>query len=271
MLRGFYTAAAGMVAQQRKTDLLTNNMANSNTPGFKADQSSLRAFPELLLQRMGKQTVPVENAFSIPSSSMVGAVNTGVYMQEVLPKFLQGDLQETQNKTDLALQDLNPNSTSAVFFSVQDKDGNVKYTRNGNFTLDGEGYLTTANGLYVLDRGGNRIRLNSVDFTVDSSGQISEQGRQAGTLGIAIAANSNSLIKEGAGLYRMDNNSALPQAPGASFQVKQGCLERSNVDVSQTMTDMLSAYRSFEANQKVLQAYDHSMDKAVNEVGRVNG
>lgn len=271
MLRGFYTAAAGMVAQQRKTDLLTNNMANSNTPGFKADQSSLRAFPELLLQRMGKQTVPVENAFSIPSSSMVGAVNTGVYMQEVLPKFLQGDLQETQNKTDLALQDLNPNSTSAVFFSVQDKDGNVKYTRNGNFTLDGEGYLTTANGLYVLDRGGNRIRLNSVDFTVDSSGQISEQGRQAGTLGIAIAANSNSLIKEGDGLYRMDKNSALPQAPGASFQVKQGCLERSNVDVSQTMTDMLSAYRSFEANQKVLQAYDHSMDKAVNEVGRVNG
>ena len=197
MLRGFYTAAAGMIAQQRKTDLLTNNMANSNTPGFKADQSSLRAFPELLLQRMGKQTVPVENAFSIPSSSTVGAVNTGVYMQEVLPKFLQGDLQETQNKTDLALQDLNPNSTSSAFFSVQDKDGNVKYTRNGNFTLDGEGYLTTANGLYVLDRGGNRIHLNSVDFTVDSSGQISEQGSQAGTLGIAIAANPNSLIKEG--------------------------------------------------------------------------
>ncbi|HBE2402087.1 TPA: hypothetical protein KL340_005365, partial [Escherichia coli] len=63
MLRGFYTAAAGMIAQQRKTDLLTNNMANSNTPGFKADQSSLRAFPELLLQRMGKQTVPVDNSF----------------------------------------------------------------------------------------------------------------------------------------------------------------------------------------------------------------
>jgi len=139
MLRGFYTAAAGMIAQQRKTDLLTNNMANSNTPGFKADQSSLRAFPELLLQRMGKQTVPVDNSFTIPSSSLVGAVNTGVYMQEVLPKFLQGDLQETQNNTDLALQDLNPNSTSSVFFSVQDKDGSVKYTRNGNFTLDGDG------------------------------------------------------------------------------------------------------------------------------------
>lgn len=271
MLRGFYTAAAGMIAQQRKTDLLTNNMANSNTPGFKADQSSLRAFPELLLQRMGKQTVPVDNSFTIPSSSLVGAVNTGVYMQEVLPKFLQGDLQETQNNTDLALQDLNPNSTSSVFFSVQDKDGSVKYTRNGNFTLDGDGNLTTADGLYVLDSNGKKIRLDSVDFTVDSNGQINQQGRRVATIGVAYAANTNSLVKEGDGLYRMEDNSALPQAPGTSFQLKQGYLESSNVDTTQSMTDMLSAYRSFEANQKVLQAYDHSMDKAVNEVGRVNG
>ncbi|MBS4175440.1 flagellar hook-basal body protein [Bacillus sp. FJAT-49736] len=271
MLRGFYTAASGMIAQQRKTDLLTNNMANSNTPGFKVDQSSMRAFPELLLQRMNKQTVPVDNTFTIPSSSRVGAINTGVYMQEVLPKFLQGDLQATQNKTDLALQDINPDSASTVFFSVQDKDGKVKYTRNGNFTLDGEGYLTTANGLYVLGRNGNRIHLNSADFSVDSSGRVSENGTQAGTLGIAYAANPNTLIKEGDGLFRVDNNTVLPTAPNTLFQVKQGYLERSNVDVSQTMTEMLSAYRSFEANQKVLQAYDHSMDKAVNEVGRVNG
>jgi flagellar basal-body rod protein FlgF len=274
MLRGFYTAASGMIAEQRKTDLLTNNMANSNTPGFKVDQSSLRAFPELLLQRMGEQTVPVDNAFTLATQSKVGSVNTGVYMQEVLPKFLQGDLQETQNKTDMALQDLNPNSTSSVFFTVKDQDGKVKYTRNGNFTLDSEGYLTTASGLYVLDNKGNQIHLNGEDFSVNSDGKVSEQGTQVGSLGIAFAANPKGLVKEGDGLYRMKNNSALPQTstiPNASFRVNQGFLERSNVDVSQSMTDMLSAYRSFEANQKVLQAYDHSMDKAVNDVGRVNG
>ena len=95
MFRGFYTAASGMYTQQRKTEMLTNNMANVNTPGFKADQSSIRAFPEMLLQRLESTPSPAGN-------SEVGAVNTGVYMQESIPRFIQGDLRQTDLPTDLA-------------------------------------------------------------------------------------------------------------------------------------------------------------------------
>src|SRR6185437_4157523 len=110
MLRGFYTAASGMYAQQRKTDMLTNNMANINTPGFKADQSAIRAFPEMLLQRFesGKEN-------GVPSTRQIGAINTGAYMQEVIPNFVQGDLRQTDRQTDFALTDIDGGT---VFFTV---------------------------------------------------------------------------------------------------------------------------------------------------------
>ncbi|MGE8207064.1 flagellar hook-basal body protein [Heyndrickxia sp. NPDC080065] len=270
MLRGFYTAASGMLTQQRKTDLLTNNMANSNTPGYKSDQSTIRAFPEMLLERIDPKSIPVENNISFSKFQTIGALNTGVYLQEAIPKFKQGDLQETELNTDLAIIDMNGN-TSSAFFTVRDQNGQTKYTRNGNFTLDQNGYLTTANGLYVLDNQQNRIRLDSDQFKVNSTGVITSNGAGPIQLGIAFSNNPNSLLKEGDGLYRPENNTMLPTAANNQYRLQQGYLEASNVDVSQTMTEMLSTYRSFEANQKVLQAYDKSMEKAVNEIGRVNG
>lgn len=270
MFRGFYTVASGMLAQQRRTEMVTNNMANANTPGFKADQAALRAFPEMLLQRFDK-TAPAA-AVSTP----VGSLNTGVYMQETIPKFIQGDMQETGNKTDMALVDLTMPVTNgqkgSVFFTVQDPNGQIRYTRDGNFTLDAKGFLTTGGGLYLLDANGNPIQLSSDQFTLSDSGQISGANGEQAQLGIAFAANPEQLIKEGSGLYRTGNGTALVNAstqPGVQFKLQQGFLERSNVDVSRSMTDLLTAYRSFEANQKILQAYDRSMDKAVNEVGKV--
>ncbi|MGE6257892.1 flagellar hook-basal body protein [Heyndrickxia sporothermodurans] len=270
MLRGFYTAASGMITQQRKTDLLTNNMANSSTPGFKSDQSTIRAFPEMLLQRLDSKNIPVENNISYSQFNNIGALNTGVYLQEAIPKFLQGDLQETEQKTDVAIIDTNGNKSSA-FFKVQGQDGQTKYTRNGNFTIDQNGYLTTASGLYVLDNQQNRIQLNSDQFEISNNGTITADGIRVAQLGIAYTNKPEDLLKLGDGLYRTETNAALPDAQNGQFRLQQGFLERSNVDVSQTMTEMLSTYRSFEANQKVLQAYDKSMEKAVNEIGRVNG
>lgn len=262
MLRGFYTAASGMYAQQRKTDLLTNNLSNMNTPGFKEDQAVNRAFPEMLLQRMGG------NDLSSPAARQVGAINTGTYLQETLPRFIQGDLRETGNKTDLALTDL---ADGMTFFTVQNND-QVRYTRNGSLTLDANGVLTTAEGFPVLDQNGEQILLDNDQFTVLSNGVIQQDGVQVAQLGIAITDDPSSLIKEGNGLYRTENNEALQDAQeNTSYKVSQGFIEGSNVDATRAMSDMLSAYRTFEANQKVLQAYDRSMEKAVNEIGRVNG
>jgi flagellar basal-body rod protein FlgF len=263
MLRGFYTAATGMMAQQRRTEMLTNNIANANTPGFKEDQSSLRDFPELLMQRMNTKS---------PTSQPIGSLSTGVYLQEAIPKFIQGDMQDTGNKTDMALIDVNMPAKGSVFFTVQGSSGQPRYTRNGNFTLDPEGFLTTNEGLYLLDDKGKKIQLSSDQFTLGENGTITGMNGEKAQLGIAFSNNPQRLIKEGSGLYRTENGAALTNAsnqPGVQFKLQQGVLEQSNVDVTKAMTDMLTAYRTFEANQKVLQAYDQSMQKAANEVGKI--
>lgn len=276
MLRGYYTAAYGMLAQQRRTEMLANNLANANTPGYKTDQATLRAFPEMLIKRFEQKQA---GEFRLPTAGEVGPLNTGVYLQETMPKFIQGRIEETELNTDMALIDLNlpvhPESGRAgtVFFTVEHPDGGVRYTRNGNFTLNNEGYLMTASGFYVLDREGGRIQLSSEEFTVDAAGKI--QGPAADEvyqLGIAYAEDPLALVKEGDGLFAARENEELPDAfeavPG-QFKLEQRYLEQSNVDAAQTMTQMLAAYRTFEANQKVLQAYDQSMQKTVNEVGKI--
>lgn len=273
MLRGFYTAASGMMAQQRRVEMLTNNIANANTPGYKADQAALRAFPELLLSRLDETTVPTKEApRSFPFSAAVGSINTGVYTQELIPNFRQGDIKETGRPTDIALiNGTLPDATGTLFFVVQNENGDIRYTRNGNFTMNPQGFLTTSDGWYVLDENGRRIELPSEDFTVNADGTIIANNNRIARINIAFAANPNMLVKEGNGLFR-SNTGVLPSAlnnPNITYTLKQGFVERSNVDLNRAMTEMLSAYRAFEANQKIVQAYDKSMDKAVNEVGRL--
>lgn len=277
MFRGFYTAASGMLAQQRRTEMLSNNMANVNTPGYKADQTVLRAFPEMLLKRIDKTKVPVEGQMNTTVGETIGPLHTGVYLQETIPLFMQGDLRETEQKTDLALVDVNMplnnnNEKGSVFFTIQHPSGELLYTRNGDFTIDAQGFLTTASGLYVLDDQGNQIRLSSDQFAVNDQGIVIGVGGETARLGIGYTNNPYALIKEGDGLFRTENGNQLANAfnaQGVQFKLQQGFLEGSNVDTSRTMTDMMTSYRAFEANQKVLQAYDRSMEKAVNEIGKL--
>ena len=257
--------------------MLTNNLANASTPGYKADQSSLRAFPEMLISHLGEKDVPVKNGFTLPASNIVGQLNTGVYLQETIPAFLQGSLRETNSNTDIALIDrvmpLNEAGVNgSIFFAVANQAGETRYTRNGNFTLDQEGFLTTAAGHYILDENGATIQLENDNFSVQPDGSLYQGEEYIGTIGIAYAENPNALVKEGDGLFRLEDGGNLPSAytsEGVQFSLQQGMLEQSNVDTGRTMTDMMTAYRAFEANQKVLQAYDRSMEKAVNEIGKV--
>lgn len=274
MLRGFYTAAAGMIAQQRRQEMMSNNLANATTPGYKADQSSLRAFPEMLMNRIGTNNNPAEG---YRTKTAIGSISTGVYLQETVPSFIQGALEETGNDTDLALiNGLVPTDPAtgvqgSLFFTVQNGEGDVRYTRNGNFTLDGAGNLVTNDGFYVLDANNQPIQLMGDEFSVTETGQVVENGAPVAQINVAFSQNPNQLIKEGSGLFRLENGQLISAInnPNITFQLKQGFLERSNVDVQQTMTDMMTAYRAFEANQKVLQAYDRSLEKAVNEIGRL--
>lgn len=278
MFKGFYTVASGMVAQQRKTEILTNNMGNANTPGFKADQSTIRSFPDMLLSAKGTTNIPTQKGLNLSELKQIGALNTGIYLQETLANYTQGSIYETNLTTDIALIDgtipVNEETgkSGAIFFRLQHPEGGEAYTRNGNFTLDGQGYLVNGNGLYVLDENGQQIQLPNDDFQLIENGGIYVNGAQVATIGVSFSTNPDELVKQDNGLFRTIDGTNLPTAygqEGLTFSMKQSYLEGSNVDSAQSMTDLLTAYRAFEANQKVLQAYDRSMEKAVNEIGKV--
>ncbi|WP_090239694.1 flagellar hook-basal body protein [Lentibacillus halodurans] len=266
MLRGFYTAASGMVSQQRQQEALSNNIANAQTPGYKADQTALRAFPEMLMHQMSKNDVPTSRGLNFPMQNPIGSMNTGVYVHENIPDYGQGDVRETGISTDLALVDGElPDETGGLFFTVQNEDGEERYTRNGNFTVDGEGFLVTTQGYYVLDEAGAPIQTDGIEFTLTEDGTLQLPGENI-SLGIAYTDNVNELAKEGNGLF----NGEAGAVPGeAAYTVQQGVLERSNVDAAQSMTQMMESYRMFETNQRVLKAYDESMGKAVSEIARL--
>ncbi|MFC4100387.1 flagellar hook-basal body protein [Paenibacillus xanthanilyticus] len=285
MLRGLYTAAAGMTAQQRRHDAVTNNISNINTPGYKQSNAVTRSFPEMMIALTeGNSKTPI------------GRLNTGVFAEESLSVQLQGDLMQTNRSSDFALMsdielpgvafDESGKSVSEdgevtyqpqAFFTVQDASGETTYTRGGRFTVDDQGYLTTGNGSQVMGQDGNPIRLapdQSMDkLTVTSDFRLVDPltGEQVGQFMISRINNPNNLVRAGNGQFALQGDEqAQVVGAGERVELRQGYLERSNVDSAQSMVDLMSAMRAYEANQKVIQFYDKSLDKAVNEVGRVN-
>ncbi|WP_261303452.1 flagellar hook-basal body protein [Paenibacillus andongensis] len=297
MLRGLYTAAAGMISEQRRHDTITNNIANINSPGFKQGNALSRSFPEMLISTIrggqGASTAPI------------GKMSLGVFSEESISIHAQGDLQETQNPFDFALVskiqvpgmnfDASGKFVSAdgertfqpqALFTVLNAAGEQRYSLNGKFTVDTAGQLVNANGNQVLGRDGQPLLL--IDgagqpihsFKVTDKGEfldgnglplLGPTGQPVGLM-LSRAENPNLLLREGNGLLRInpgDEATVTQVAAGDQVQVRQGFIERSNVDSAQSMVDMMSALRAYEANQKVIQSYDKSMEKAANEVGRV--
>ncbi|WP_020189112.1 flagellar hook-basal body protein [Kurthia sp. Dielmo] len=278
MFKGFYTATTGMIAQQRRTEMLSNNIANASTPGYKADQSTVRAFPNMLLSAIEKNgKANLQNGFNPMSVQQIGTLGTGVYMQETIPDYTQGQLVQTDLKSDVALVDEylpvrgDESRTGGLYFRLQ-TDGQEAYTRNGNFTVDSQGSLVTSGGNYVLSTTGEPIRVTSDDYTITEDGRVLENNELIAQIDVAYVEDPDRLIKQDNGLYYTEDGNELTSAyddNDIAFSMRQGYIEQSNVDAGSTMTEMMSAYRSFEANQKMLQAYDRSMDKAVNEIGKV--
>ncbi|EZH66260.1 flagellar basal body rod protein FlgC [Bacillaceae bacterium JMAK1] len=260
MIRGFYNAASGMITQQRRTDVLNDNLANVTTPGYKADHASVRAFPNMLIQAMNTN-----------SRQPIGELNTGVYMQERTADFRQGDLRETNVGTDIALLQ-GIVGEGSLLFVVSDDDGEPVYTRNGNFTVDGNGYLTTSNGNRVLGTDGEPLLVTNEWFSVNDMGTVVDHvGEEVGQINIAYAEDHHDLVKAGEGLLRY-NDGELPSAvedDALTYVLQQGFLEQSNVDPLQTMTELMSAHRLYEANQTILQAYDQNMQRAANDIGKL--
>ena len=261
MVRGLYTAWTGMVNEQKRLDVISNNMANADTTGFKKQGVTSQSFDDELTLRIHNDNAPS------PLNYKIGNMNLGVKIGETYHDFSQGSLRETGNTYDLAL-------SGDGFFTIQttNKQGvtSIKYTRDGSFTVNRDGYLVTKDGDYVLDANGKQIQIpgaqTAKNVAFDERGNVSVDGRQIATLGIAGFANPQALLLYGENMYEATDAAGL-QAGTAT--VNQGYLEMSNTNVITEMVDMITITRAYEAGQKTIQTVDKTLEKSVNEIGRV--
>lgn len=251
MIRGLYTSAAGMAANSARQEVLTRNIENMDTPGYKGDQAVLASFPSLLISLLN-------NRSALPTGGTIGELGTGVAIDEISTLFDQGNLEETDRALDVAIQ-------GSGFFVLQTTAGQ-RVTRNGAFEVDGRGRLVTADGDLVLGVNGPISVGTASDVKIERDGRVLADGQVVDRLLLVDFARRDQLVKTGGGLFAAGNAQAtIVQNP----QVFSGSLESSNVDQVKTMTEMISVLRAYEASQRMIRYQDETLQKAVNEIGRI--
>jgi flagellar basal-body rod protein FlgG len=245
MIKGIFNTAASMVPRERKQEVIANNLANAETVGFKKDSVFLRMF---------RDSAPKDAA----SSGNRQAPSWEVRMiDKVYTSFIPGSLDRTGRDLDVALQ-------GDGFFVVQTPDGEA-YTRNGAFTLAADGTLVNSDNMPVMTTSG-AVSLQGGQVAIGVDGQISVDSAVVANLRVVDFDDPNQLLKLGDGLF-VAGQGVQPIAL-TNPEVRQGYLERSNVDVLREMVDMIETYRGFEMGQKMIQIQDESLGKAVNELGK---
>ncbi|CAH2211864.1 flagellar hook-basal body protein [Tepidibacter aestuarii] len=366
MFRGLYTVTSGMQTNQKKLDVISNNIANANTSGFKKDVVISEAFPEMLISKInGKLENDINNTngklkldiqrdgqgfylksnkgfftvdspmgtsynksvrFSVdeegylktytrdidkgidtstgfylldseqnkikvdnndiqvddksgniisngnvvanliytPSKNVIGTINGGLRLDRIQTNFISGQMKQTDNKLDFAIK-------GKGFFKIQTEDG-IRYTRDGSFLLNDKGELVNADGNYVLGKEG--IITMDKGFKINKNGDIYIKDEYYGTdeyydtIDVVNVLNVNALRKEGNNLYKVEEG-IDPNEQKFDADLLQGFIETSNVNSVNEMVDMITVFREYESNQKVVKAYDEMLGKAVNEIGKV--
>lgn len=252
MFKGFYDVTSGMLSQTRKLDVISNNMGNISTPGYKSSTYLDTTFGEMMFHRIGNRDKT--------NARPIGPQTMAVVPSIVSTDFTQGAIEETGQALDFAIE-------GNGFFQVQ-MDGQNYLTRNGSFIIDDAGYLALSSHGRVLGADGQPIRLGTDQITADVDGNLFRpDGTRAGQIGVfdVAGADQDVLQKEGEGIYRAQGQ--VQAANGAQVQWK--ALEHSNVDVIREMTRMMSSQRAVQSASQMLKIYDQVMTKAVSEIGRV--
>lgn len=255
-MNSIYPVLSGALAQEKRLEVITNNLANVTTSGFKKDVAVFEGLTPLLTDAAGTDVQPV--------SHLLGSDSTFGRLKKVSTDFSAGAIQMTGEPLDLAVQ-------GEGFFAVQSPEG-VRYTRNGHFTLDAEGQIVTSSGFPVLGSGGP-ITLPPGTVSIDSNGRVSVRGLEAGAivteievLPVYTVSNPDQLRKVGGSLFEVISGTAVPLLEG---RVLQGALEGSNVNPVEEMVAMIEVMRLYEAAQKAIQTADDIAGKAANEIGRL--
>ena len=253
MLRGLYTSYTGMLNEQYRMDIMSNNLANADTTGFKKEGSTSQAYAEVM-------AVKIKDLTENPNTPRrLGNMSLGVKIGESYTDFSQGSLRDTGNTYDIALG-------GSGFFNIEftSKAGetSTKYTRDGGFTITKEGYLVTKDGDYVLGENG-RIQLSTTaGATVfDRAGNIYQDDRLVASLKITDFEDTNYLTHYGETMW--DAMEGAVEKEPENTEIFQGFLEMSNASVVKEMVNMITISRQYESNQKMLTTFDETLEKTM--------
>lgn len=262
MSKGIFTAVSGAMAQSARLDTVANNLANVNTTGFKRDGQLFREYLTSYNKEPGAIEVPRVPASIESFYAHNGGDKSFVDLDGTFSDMSQGTIRPTGNSLDLAIE-------GDGFFEVATTEGS-RYTRAGNFAVDGEGRLVTKSGFPVQREGGGEFKFTSADVNISTNGEVFEKGQSLGRLSLIKVGNKDALMKQGSNLFALKENLEAQISQAVDSKVNQGFLEGSNVNIVREMTDMISATRTFESTQKAIQAYDQMAGKVVNEVPKLN-
>lgn len=252
MFKGFYNLTSGMITHGKHLNVISNNMANVSTTGFKADCFTGQTFDEVMYSVVGNK---IKNYVDI------GEQSYATVPSENYTDFSQASFDETGMPLDFAIEDL----TGTSFFAIQTDNG-VVYTRAGDFSLDDENYLALPDHGRVLDVDGNEIRLVTDKIQCDDYGRIyTQNGGFLGQIGVYVFENTDGLEKDPMGMFTAGG--AQPQVQ--TVKVHNGMLERSNIDLVQQMTKMITTQRAYQSAATATKIYDQVMNHAANDIGRM--
>jgi len=259
MIRAMRTAASGMMAQQTQVDTIAHNIANVNTASFKRNRVNFRSLLYTTLREPGATTFSAQQN---PTGLQIG---TGTEVSSSIKLFLQGDLEQTGNPLDLAIQ-------GDGFFKIALGNGEFRYMRDGAFRMDGNGDIVTVDGFKLEP--GISIPPDAQDIVVGQDGTVqvrsggSDVLQARGQIRLTRFPNPAGLRAEGANLFRETASSGAPteQTPGddgAGF-LRQAFLERSNVSVVDELIALIQAQRNYEVNSRTIQVSDEMLQQVSN-------
>ena len=258
MVKGLYTAYSGMINEQHRMDTLSNNMANVTTNGYKKEGTTSQSFDDVLAVKIKDSTVGYRNR------TIEGYMQPGVKIGENYTDWSAGSFKITDNTYDIAI---GGDGFFAIEFTNKQGETQTMYTRDGQFTLNNAGFLVNSNGDYVLDENSKRIQLNTaLDAAIDKLGNITQDNRVVAKIGLTDFADYDYLQKYGENYYTLLQGAEKIKANGEMYS---GYLETSNVNVVTEMVDLITISRQYESNQKIIQTIDNTLDKAVNQIGKV--
>lgn len=258
MVRGLYTAWTGMANEQKRLDVISNNLANSATVGYKKEGVTSQSFDEQLTIKIKDKSEP------LTGERIIGSMSLGVKVGEVYTDYSGGSLRETENTFDLAID-----GNGFFQVAVTDWEGqtHLRYTRAGGFHMTSDGYVVNSEGNHLQGESGDvLVPTDAGELLVDIDGSIYADGEYVDKISLFDFEEYDYLKKYGDVMYEPVGGSTRKDATGL---IRQGYTEQSNVNVVSEMVNMIAITRAYEANQKVIQTVDQTLDNAANSIGRV--